>query len=61
MNAQISNMQLQEHQLRVSVNELRQKADESRASLQSSTSRGQILKSLLKERDAGRLKGVFVS
>ena len=46
---------------RKEVSLARHKADEARSSLQQSQSRGKVLDSLLRMRDSGRIKGIYVS
>ncbi|KAK4509510.1 uncharacterized protein ATC70_007862 [Mucor velutinosus] len=44
---------------RIEMNNARQKADEARASMQQSQSRGKVLDSILRMRDTGRVEGIY--
>ncbi|CAO3607107.1 unnamed protein product [Mucor fragilis] len=48
-----------EAEKRVEMNNARQKADEARASMQQSQSRGKVLDSILRMRDTGRVEGIY--
>lgn len=48
-----------EAEKRTSMNNARQKADEARASMQQSQSRGKVLDSILRMRDSGRIEGIY--
>ncbi|KAI8084271.1 uncharacterized protein B0P05DRAFT_534893 [Gilbertella persicaria] len=48
-----------ETEKRRAMNDARQKADEARASMQQSQSRGKVLDSILRMRDSGRIKGIY--
>ncbi|KAI9033329.1 hypothetical protein DFJ74DRAFT_176515 [Hyaloraphidium curvatum] len=51
--------QAQENALKERVLKARQKCEEARFSMQAATSRSQVISILMKERDSGRLKGIF--
>ncbi|CEP10094.1 hypothetical protein [Parasitella parasitica] len=44
---------------RIEMNNVRQKAEEARASMQQSQSRGKVLDSILRMRDSGRVEGIY--
>lgn len=48
-----------EAEKRIEMNNARQKADEARASMQQSQSRGKVLDSILRMRDSGRVDGIY--
>ncbi|KAI8647729.1 hypothetical protein BD408DRAFT_334358, partial [Parasitella parasitica] len=48
-----------EAEKRIEMNNARQKAEEARASMQQSQSRGKVLDSILRMRDSGRVEGIY--
>ncbi|KAI8147562.1 hypothetical protein BJV82DRAFT_351738 [Fennellomyces sp. T-0311] len=54
----INNIEEKERSQRQQLSLARQKADEAKASMQQSQSRGKVLDSLLRMRDSGRIKGI---
>ncbi|KAL1919784.1 uncharacterized protein VTP21DRAFT_1715 [Calcarisporiella thermophila] len=55
----LKQMQQQDAELRTTVYTARQKAEDAKASLQNSRSRGAVLQNLLRLRDSGRIKGIY--
>lgn len=51
----------QERTIRLSLSGARQKADEARAVMQQSQSRGKVLDGLIRLRDSGEVKGIQVN
>jgi len=53
-------LKAKEPQIDDALKQLRQKLEESKNSFQASSSRGKVLTSLLKQRDMGRIRGIYV-
>ncbi|KAI8366600.1 hypothetical protein BD560DRAFT_490754 [Blakeslea trispora] len=59
LEAFLDSISKKELEKRQTMTEARQKADEARASMQQSQSRGKVLDSILRMRDSGRIEGIY--
>ncbi|KAJ3336067.1 hypothetical protein HDU93_003717 [Gonapodya sp. JEL0774] len=56
---QIEDLMVQEGRLKDELNQFRQRAEEVRSQLQDAQKQGNVLRKLMKERDAGRIRGIY--
>jgi structural maintenance of chromosome 4 len=61
LNKELAQSRKREESTKSKVAQLRQQTDEARSALCSTQSRGAIIDSLMRLRDSGRLRGIYVS